>query len=75
MIVKRAKKNAHPIMSKYAQWISWNQGLRTIKLPMNPTRTADQRRMPTFSPNRGMDRATTKNGEINIIEFASAKPI
>ena len=42
---------------------------------MNPSRTADQRRMPTFSPNRGIDRATTKNGETNIIEFVSAKPI
>ena len=48
-------------------------GRITIRTPAKPTSTAIQRRMPTFSPSRGIDRAVVNIGDTNPIAEASAR--
>ena len=51
--------------AKVAKLTSIKPGLITIKVPKNPTRTADHLLMPTFSPKKNGDKAVQVIGATN----------
>ena len=73
--VMMSRKAPHAVASTgrmAAQWIALPVGRSMIRMPAKPTKTALQRRQPTFSPSIGVASAVTKSGPEKAMAMQSA---